>query len=145
MRKYCCIQVRARSEYCCKRSAGMREDAVAGAGSSGKAAGWTKDNAAEMSLEEACPTGFNRATNPSRATCRRSRFWKIPETSLDRDSARRRTFSGLLCPKVLLPYTSFELCLCTQFLYQVCQNYHAGIPPAILPARSRGTMSLDIK
>src|ERR1035437_2965766 len=119
MRKYSCIQVSARSEYCCKWSAEMLVEAKVASGSSAVA------RASAYPL----PPPRNTATT---SKC------KIPLSI----SARRRIHLEIPTvdnPKIPLPENRRS----TQFLYQVCQNYRAQTRAGGLTASHEDTMSLD--
>src|SRR5258706_5948796 len=132
MRKYCCIHERARSEYCCIRSAGIRADDVAGDGSS--------DEAGQAEASPAAPNSTASTTRMA-AGCRSClQLQQIPTLP---NPADLQALSKLVDPKS----SSAELIhshKCTQFLYQVCQNYPASSPSKYPSACSGGTMSLNI-
>src|ERR1700728_2067904 len=96
MRRYSCIHVKARSEYCCKRSAGICDEAMPEAGSSAASEPGRPEEDAAPDLAEACPAALNNST-----------------IMIFRPKPGR---------KAVPPQHSTN---CTQFLYQVCQNYPA--------------------
>src|SRR5271156_6663428 len=127
MRKYSCIHATARSEYCCKCSAEMRDEAIVAGTSAGSA-----DSA------EPCPAvPSSTANTPTKTT----RLGSSPQSSFRQNPARQPKSPSMVDPKVPSP----KPCRFTQFLYQVCENYPPGNGRRYPSVRTRGTMSLDIK
>ena len=114
MRRYSCFQCTARSAYCFMRSAGMRDDAIAG---DGPFAGFAaRRGPADCYREQRDATSHEIADQKL-----------IPALSAD-------------IPKMPSPNLRFSN-LATQFLYQLCQNYPARDLLTSFPAAG-ATMSL---